>query len=264
MEKDEDYEINSEGIPSVVLESNFMSTDKKTLSTLEKVKSELKIMHSDELELQIIENIEKIGYDLEFMERGLKVCNNEICFVVDAISIIVECRAKFYRFPTLISSEFVNSSINDGFCYISGKNKKGCPTLILKTSLNVPGKQSLEERVSYIFFILEQALEKCKSNGVDKICVLYDRKDFDQEKHFDKRLPKALKSYMNENLFNILINLVDQIYVVNLSIIYKMMFEMYKLFAKKNKALEKVNILSSYSGLKDYWDKNELPDEYKS
>jgi len=230
------------------------------LTIYERVKSKISVFLTKK-ENKLLDNFEKIGYDEIFFKKALASSGNDLEKLSNSIITIINVRAKFYENPEPISQDFIKSSLEDNFLYFFGKTKVNTPTLILKVRKSNPLKQSVEERISFGFFIFETGMAFAKSNGVHQISIIYDRDDYEQEKHFDQRIPKALSSYHDANLMEIMIDWLENIYIINLSYFYKMMFEVYKVFAKKTRYIEKVKILSSKKDLLQYFEKSNLDEE---
>lgn len=243
----------------------FNNNEEKIKERKEKLK-EVKDISKKFLEdkhYDMLEKIESFGYDDFFIEKALLASENDKDKVASALVTIIECRYKFYGKSEKIDPEFVISSQEDKFACFYSQTKNKNPCLIIKVKNTVAGKQSVEERISYGFFLFETGMTFARDNGVSKISIIYDRSEYDQDKHFDNRIPQAISDYQNKNLFNIITDWVENMFIINLGYFYKMMFEIYKAFAKKNPLLDKVKIITNFKDLLDYFEKDSLPEEYR-
>ncbi len=243
----------------------FSNNEEKLKERKEKLKEikEISRKFLEDKHYNLLDIIESLGYDEFFIEKALSTPDMDKDKLASALVTIIECRNKFYGKTEKISLDFIISSQEDKFACFFGQTISKNPCLIIKVKNTVAGKQSVDERIAYGFFLFESGMSYARENGVSKISIIYDRSDYDQDKHFDSRIPNALTEYQNKNLFNVIIDWVDNMFIINLGYFYKMMFEIYKAFAKKNPLLEKVKIITNFKDLLNYFDKETLPEEYR-
>lgn len=245
------------------MKKQFFPTKEELLLPKQELVKEIKSLIEDKLsddeELEILHKLEEIGIDYKFISKALKSVEDDKSIVSNSLTAYVKVRAKFFGKACKITPDDIISSINDQVAYFVGNTKTGIPTLYIKVKNNIPGKQSVDERITFFLYIIEKALELTKENNTDKFNVIYNRSDFDKDKHFDERLVKALSKYQDPKLGEIFAEWINNVYILNLGVMYKMMFDVYKLFSK-HKHIDKVKILNNNNDLLKDYEKDSLPE----
>lgn len=227
----------------------------------EKFKDDLKDS-LDTLTSQAVDFMDEIGYDIEFVSRVINFFEKDLDKASRFMNLLLRLRQNFSNnHLERFSEDMVCSSIADNYAYFFKQNKRKSPTLVIKVANSRPGAQSVNERVTYIFYLFETGLALARKAGVHQISIIYDRTDFDQEKHFDNRMPVALKKYHSPDLGECFAEFLDTIYILNIGMVYRMMFEVYKVFAKK-KIVKKIKLLASKDDLSKYFDIDSIPSDY--
>ena len=239
----------------------MLHDDKLLTEKIEIIKKELVESLNDNYSISI-DHISEIGYDDEFIIKAFKYFKENQTKTIKLISILLDIRQKYSLGSIKIDKDFVKSSINDNYAFWFKKCKNNHPTLIIKVKNSEAGKQSINERISFGFYLFEYGLYLTKQHGVSKFSIIYDRSDFEQEKHFDERIPKILKRYYDKELSECLLEWIDHVYVLNIGFIYRSMFEIYKAF-KQKKSLDKIKLIGDNKDLLKYYDSESLPEEYK-
>lgn len=239
------------------VESNYILNDEEYRKFKEDVKDNL-----DTQTAQVVDFMDEIGYDIEFVSRCINFFEKDMDKSCRFICLLFRLRQNFSNnHLERFSEDMVCSSIADNYAYFYKQNKRNSPTLVIKVANSRPGVQSVNERVTYIFYLFETGLALAKKAGLHQISIIYDRTDFDKEKHFDNRMPLALKKYHSPELGECFAEFLDTIYILNIGMVYRMMFEVYKVFAKK-KIIQKIKLLADKEELSKYFDSDSIPKEY--
>ena len=237
---------------------NIISNFKKDLNSILDIKVLETINYSDSI---LLSN--------EFIILLLDSYNDyDLC--LKEFSIIIKLRLKYNDSLKKIDELLVINSINDKYIYWnSTENINTFPCLVVIPCKSTPKKQSIQERVVYFFYVFESILEKCIIDKKEKVCILYDRNNFDKEKHFDNRLVNAfkelkeLKNNKDMHFLKFISNFIDEIYVLGLNFFQRSMFKIYKTLSSNKKILNKIIMLSSHNNLFNYFRENQYQIEDK-
>lgn len=53
-------------------------------------------------------------------------------------------------------------------------DKNNLPTLIFKEKLHFPGHATFDEEIRFFIYLIEEGIQLCKENNVEKFNVIYD------------------------------------------------------------------------------------------
>lgn len=197
-----------------------------------------------------------------FLKEVLKIFKFDMHSVETIISEILIFRNKYYPGKSYVEENLIESVIKTNLVTINGCNKKGSPTIIIRAKNSNPKSGSVEDKVSYVFFIFENILKYCRKNHVYKLSIIYDRGDYDKEIHFDSEMAERMSKHKFTKMYNFLTEFIDVLCVMNLNFVYRMMIKMYRL-VNSDKNLDKLFITSSKFDLLEHWDKDQLLEEYR-
>ena len=222
------------------------------------------IMKDDDVNEQVIQlfNDLKCYKNQYFLKESLKIFNYDTHSLAKFISELLVFRNNYYPINSSIEESLIESVIKTNLVALKGYSKKGYPTIVIKAKNSCPKIGTVEEKVSYIFFIFENLLKYCIEKNLYKICIIYDRGDYDKDLHFDHEMAEKMKTHKFTKMYNFLTEFVDIICIMNLNFIYRMMIKMYRL-VNNDKNLDKLVVTSSKNDLLEYWNKEELIDEFK-
>lgn len=141
-----------------------------------------------------------------------------------------------------------------------GVNKKGSPTYSFKIKyfdcLNV----SFRQKISFIFAVMDSFVETI-NNENKRISIIWDRKDFDKEKHFDEELKEFLEP-KRQIFVNYFIEKLDEMYILHINWVFRSLFTVAKIFLKESYR-EKIKLLSDEKSLLEFYNLEDLEPYYK-
>ena len=165
-----------------------------------------------------------------------------------------------YR-PELITESDMQRHISTGKAFFKGHDKLGRPCLIVRVRNHFPSDFAAEETLRYSIYLAERACELADLSGTGQICMIYDRggiNDANQDPNLIqlvREMAEIFKDFYAERL--------GALYVLHISWLHWILYHAVRPTIPK-KTREKLHVMRNNNGLNQYFDKDQLLEEYGS
>lgn len=158
-----------------------------------------------------------------------------------------------------ISEQDVQAEYQTGKAFWHGHDKENKPCVIILPRHHIPNDNGLDQTVRLAVYLLEKGIHLANENGVEKLCVIYDREGMTR-KNFDmgligmmKQLLQVLQDFYAERL--------GRFYIINVNWLFWGMYKIISPFLSA-RTTDKIKVLRNTSELLQYFDKEQLLPEH--